>query len=136
MTSAIHGSSPSLCLNLLNCKNSRIVASVLDIQPIPFFMNTNQSFLDHLAALIGPLPSKGWFRSGRHSFNVNPPLKFLEHLRIACDLMNFYFAFDEYTDVANKTEATKIANDVMAAFRDRKASIQLPHSKITTMAQQ
>ena len=51
--------------------------------------------------------------------------------------MNFYFAFDEYTDVANKAEATKIANDVMAAFRDRKeTSIQLPHGKITTMAQQ
>jgi hypothetical protein len=50
--------------------------------------------------------------------------------------MNFYFAFDEYTDVANKIEATKIANDVMAAFRNRDASIQLPHGKITTMAQQ
>jgi len=73
---------------------------------------------NHLAALIGPLPSK-------------------EHLRITCDLMNFYFAFDEYTDVANKTEATKIANDVMGAFRDRKdASIHPPHGKITTMAQQ
>ena len=50
--------------------------------------------------------------------------------------MNFYFAFDEYTDVANKTEATKIVNDVMAAFRNREASIQPPHGKITTMAQQ
>ena len=51
--------------------------------------------------------------------------------------MNFYFAFDEYTDVANKIEATKIANDVMAAFRDRNAaSIHPPHGKITTMAQQ
>ena len=63
-------------------------------------------------------------------------LKKLEHLRITCDLMNFYFAFDEYTDVANKIEATKIAHDVMAAFRNRDASIQLPHGKITTMAQQ
>jgi hypothetical protein len=50
--------------------------------------------------------------------------------------MNFYFAFDEYTDVANKIEATKIASDVMAAFRNREANIQLPHGKITTMAQQ
>jgi hypothetical protein len=50
--------------------------------------------------------------------------------------MNFYFAFDEYTDVANKTEATKIANDVMTAFRNREASVLPPHSKITTMAQQ
>ena len=52
--------------------------------------------------------------------------------------MNFYFAFDEYTDVSNKTEATKIANDVMTAFRDRdsKASTQPHHGKISTMAQQ
>ena len=50
--------------------------------------------------------------------------------------MNFYFAFDEYTDVANKTEATKIANDVMAAFRIKEVSGQAPHGKITTMAQQ
>ena len=50
--------------------------------------------------------------------------------------MNFYFAFDEYTDVANKKEATKIASDVMAAFRNRDASIDSPHGKIATMAQQ
>ena len=63
-------------------------------------------------------------------------LKILEHLRITCDLMNFYFVFDEYTDVANKTEATKIVNDVMAAFRNIEASIPPPHGKIATMAQQ
>ena len=50
--------------------------------------------------------------------------------------MNFYFVFDEYTDVANITEATKIANDVMAAFRNMEASAQPSHGKITTMAQQ
>ena len=50
--------------------------------------------------------------------------------------MSFYFALEEYTDIANKTEATKIANDVMAAFRDREARIQPPHGKISTMAQQ
>ena len=59
-----------------------------------------------------------------------------DHLRITCDLMNFYFAFDEYTDVANKTEASKIANDVMDAFRRRDASVQSSHGKITTMAQE
>ncbi|PPQ93592.1 hypothetical protein CVT25_005472 [Psilocybe cyanescens] len=52
-----------------------------------------------LGALVGPLRSK-------------------EHLRISCDLMNFYFAFDEYTDLANREEAIKIAKDVMHAFRD------------------
>ena len=50
--------------------------------------------------------------------------------------MNFYFAFDEYTDIANKTEAAKIANDVMAVFRNREASVQPPHGKIAAMAQQ
>lgn len=40
-----------------------------------------------------------------------------EHLRISCDLMNFYFAFDEYTDLANEEEAMQIARDVMYAFK-------------------
>jgi len=70
-----------------------------------------------LAALVGPVLGK-------------------EHLRITCDLMNFYFAFDEYTDVANKTEASQIAHDVMDAIRRKEASVQLPHGKITTMAQE
>ena len=61
-----------------------------------------------------------------------------EHLRISCDLMNFYFVFDEYTDVANKTEASKIVNDVMDAFRSRDASVPSPssHGKIYAMAQE
>ena len=50
--------------------------------------------------------------------------------------MNFYFAFDEYTDVANKTEASEIANDVMEVFRRRDASVQSSHGKITTVAQE
>ena len=50
--------------------------------------------------------------------------------------MNFYFAFDEYTDVANKIEASKIANDVMESFRRRDAIVQSAHGKITTMAQE
>ena len=50
--------------------------------------------------------------------------------------MNFYFAFDEYTDVANKTEASKIANDVMDSFRRRDSIVPSSHGKITTMAQE
>ncbi|KAF8964509.1 terpenoid synthase [Flammula alnicola] len=68
-----------------------------------------------LASFVGPLESK-------------------EHLRVACDLMNFYFAFDEYTDLANRDEAMRIASDVMDAFRTRPSS---PSSnKITEMARQ
>jgi hypothetical protein len=62
--------------------------------------------------------------------------KKIDHLRITCDLMNFYFAFDEYTDVANKAEASKIAHDVMDSFRRRDAIVQSSHGKITTMAQE
>ncbi|KAF9477263.1 terpenoid synthase [Pholiota conissans] len=68
-----------------------------------------------LASFIGPLESKA-------------------HLRVACDLMNFYFAFDEYTDVASREEAKKIANDVMDAFRRR--PLEPSSSKITEMARQ
>jgi hypothetical protein len=60
--------------------------------------------------------------------------KFTEHLRVACDLMNFYFAFDEYTDVASREEAKKIASDVMDAFRRRPS--EPSSSKITEMARQ
>jgi hypothetical protein len=62
--------------------------------------------------------------------------KKIDHLRITCDLLNFYFAFDEYTDVANKTEASKIANDVMDAFRCRDAVVPSSQGKIITMAQE
>jgi hypothetical protein len=48
--------------------------------------------------------------------------------------MNFYFAFDEYTDVVNEDEAMKIASDVMQAFRYQASSVG--NSKITEMARQ
>ena len=50
--------------------------------------------------------------------------------------MNFYFAIDEYTDLANKTEASKIANDIMDAFRPEKASVQPSRGKVARMAQE
>ncbi|KAF8188965.1 isoprenoid synthase domain-containing protein [Pholiota molesta] len=62
------------------------------------------------------------------------PLESRDHLRVACDLMNFYFAFDEYTDVASREEAKKIASDVMDAFRTRPS--EPSSSKITEMARQ
>ncbi|KDR79494.1 hypothetical protein GALMADRAFT_223690 [Galerina marginata CBS 339.88] len=67
-----------------------------------------------LGSLVGPLPSR-------------------DHLRVSCDLMNFYFAFDEYTDMANKDEAMRIARDVMQAFRNTDTP---SNSKITEMARQ
>ncbi|KDR79485.1 hypothetical protein GALMADRAFT_63556 [Galerina marginata CBS 339.88] len=74
------------------------------------------------------------------SFGLFEPEKFkkfkacnFNHLRISCDLMNFYFAFDEYTDIANKEEAMKIAKDVMEIFND----VETPSTnKITEMTRQ
>ena len=50
--------------------------------------------------------------------------------------MNFYFAFDEYTDLTNKIEATKIVNNVMDVFKGWDDTTQPSHGKITTMAHQ
>ena len=47
--------------------------------------------------------------------------------------MNFYFAFDEYTDIANKEEAMKIASDVMEIFKDTETP---SNNKITEMTRQ
>jgi hypothetical protein len=58
----------------------------------------------------------------------------LDHLRVTCDLMNFYFVIDEFTDIANETEVSKIAGDIMDAFRQKKASES--HSKISRMARE
>ncbi|KAF8901468.1 hypothetical protein CPB84DRAFT_958054 [Gymnopilus junonius] len=44
------------------------------------FENSKPVIFNLLASFIGPVETAG-------------------HLRIACDLMNFYFAFDEYTDL-------------------------------------
>ena len=58
----------------------------------------------------------------------------LDHLRVACDLINVYFIIDEYTDIANKTEVSKIADDIIDAFRHKKASES--HGKIYRMARE
>jgi len=58
-----------------------------------------------------------------------------DYLRVCCDLMHFYFAFDEYTDLANKDEAFKIAEDVMDAFRNAKTTLP-SSSKLIEMARQ
>lgn len=48
--------------------------------------------------------------------------------------MNFYFAFDEYTDVVSGDEVMMIVADVIQAFRDRE--IPSGNSKIKEMARQ
>jgi hypothetical protein len=48
--------------------------------------------------------------------------------------MNFYFAFDEYTDVVSKEDAMKICHNVMETMRTRTAVQE--DIKITEMARQ
>ena len=42
----------------------------------------------------------------------------LELIRLGCDLMNLFYVFDEYTDIADGEGATKIRDIVMDAFRN------------------
>ena len=58
----------------------------------------------------------------------------LDHLRATCDLINLYFVIDEFTDIANKTEVSRIADDIMDTFRQKKVSES--HGKISRMAQE
>lgn len=39
------------------------------------------------------------------------------HYRVACDLMNLFFVFDEYSDRSNGEEVAKQAADIMNALR-------------------
>ena len=42
----------------------------------------------------------------------------LEIIRLGCDLMNLFYVFDEYTDIADGEGATKIRDIMMDAFRN------------------
>ena len=59
----------------------------------------------------------------------------LDHLRVTCDLTNLYFVIDEFTDIANKAEVRKIADDIMDAFRQKKKASE-SHGKISRMARE
>jgi Delta6-protoilludene synthase len=61
-------------------------------------------------------------------------IRVLDHLRVTCDLINLYFVIDEFTDIANETEVSKIAGDIMDAFRQKKAPES--HGKISRMARE
>ena len=41
-----------------------------------------------------------------------------EHYRAACDLMNLFFVFDEYTDTVDEVEARRLADISMDALRN------------------
>ncbi|TFK36533.1 terpenoid synthase [Crucibulum laeve] len=41
-----------------------------------------------------------------------------DFIRVGCDLMNFYFVYDEYTDVADREEAAQLAAMVIEAYKN------------------
>ncbi|KAF8154199.1 terpenoid synthase [Crassisporium funariophilum] len=64
--------------------------------------------------------------AGQKSFNacdlnllasLTYPRRNKEFVRAGCDLMNFYFVYDEYTDVADKSVAASLARIVIDAMR-------------------
>jgi hypothetical protein len=76
--------------------------------------------LDLLASLAYPLEQKGTFLFSPCS-SVTDTLSLcsmLDVVRAGCDLMNLFFLFDEYTDVADPNEAQRLAAIVMDAIRN------------------
>jgi hypothetical protein len=49
-------------------------------------------------------------------FHLSPYLQ-SEIIRLGCDLMNLFYVYDEYTDIAGGEGADRIRNIVMDAFR-------------------
>ena len=69
----------------------------------------------------------------RMSSTQNPSLNdhfcmiLVEFVRFACDLMNFYFLFDEYTDVAEVSVVKGLANTVISVLENPEAKSDNPH---------
>ena len=76
-----------------------------------YFLTTYCS--DLLASLTYPRRNRG------NGVASNPPAidQFrAEFIRVGCDLMNFYFVYDEYTDVSDEATAHRLANIVLNAM--------------------
>ncbi|KAF8174884.1 terpenoid synthase [Pholiota molesta] len=58
-----------------------------------------------------------------------------QFVRLGCDLMNFYFVYDEYTDVADPVSAEHMANMVMEVMKYPKEQSHASHI-LVDMAQQ
>ncbi|KAI3614315.1 hypothetical protein WG66_000253, partial [Moniliophthora roreri] len=71
-----------------------------------------------LASLAYPLLNKGLKVDFRIESVIDPPDLCADGNRIGCDLMNFFFVVDEYTDVASVEEARRLANIVMDALKN------------------
>jgi hypothetical protein len=51
----------------------------------------------------------------------------VDFVRVGCKLINFYFVFDEYTDVADVTVAKALANTTISVMKDSEAKPDTPH---------
>ncbi|THH10180.1 hypothetical protein EW146_g8449 [Bondarzewia mesenterica] len=73
-------------------------------------------------ASFGAFSPRAQYAFDRCDFNLLAsfayPLANKEHLRSGCDLMNFFFVFDEYSDVSNVEDVQKQADIIMDATRN------------------
>lgn len=51
----------------------------------------------------------------------------VDFVRLGCDLMNFYFVYDEYTDVGDVSVAKTLASTVISAMKNPEAKHDNPH---------
>ena len=51
----------------------------------------------------------------------------VDFVRLGCDLMNFYFVYDEYTDVGDVSVAKTLASIVISAMKNPEAKHDNPH---------
>ena len=51
----------------------------------------------------------------------------VDFTRLGCDLMNFYFVYDEYTDIVDASGANALANTVIRAMKNPEANPDNSH---------
>lgn len=50
-----------------------------------------------------------------------------DFVRVGCDLVNFYFVYDEYTDVADVSVARSLATTVTSVMKNPETRTDNPH---------
>ena len=51
----------------------------------------------------------------------------VDFARVGCDLMNFYFVYDEYTDIGDASGANALANTVIRAMKNPEVTLDNSH---------
>jgi len=62
-----------------------------------------------------------------HSLSEFEGFLSLDFVRVGCDLINFYFVYDEYTDVADVSVARSLASTVTSVMKNPGARPDNPH---------